>query len=187
MKNKIIKIFGFVLIAQICLFACCDDEFNIFVTSFELTAEDIADEDASAVTNADFSLQFDPIYESQVASLISKQSIFMNTANATSCHETYTVIKRIDELTLTADVPLFGIEAGNSLNEHVVVKYQNDEDTLYTIDELLSQLNIGFAEFESGFVFDSEIPIDTSVIFTLTMIFENEEQLINSTTAVTFQ
>jgi hypothetical protein len=138
MKNKIIKIFGFVLIAQICLYACCDDDFNVFITSFELMANDDIDQDASLVTNQDFSLTLNPEYDIQMASLLSKKSGFINTANATSCGENFTVIKTVTSVELKANVPLFGIAAGELLNERAVVEDIFNTEEVFPLNDILS-------------------------------------------------
>ncbi|WP_298511597.1 hypothetical protein [uncultured Kordia sp.] len=187
MKNKILKLFGFVLIAQISLFACCGDDFNVFITSYDFSANDDADDDSSSVTNADFFLELSPSYQVEMASLLSKDSGFINTANATSCDDVYTVIKRVETITLTANVSLFDIPAGESLNNHVIVEYQYNEGTQNTMNDLLLALNSNLSDFESYFTFDTEIPAETNVNFTLTIVFENDEQLMNTTSTVTFE
>lgn len=187
MKNKIIKIFGFVLIAQICLYACCGDDFNVFIASIELSALDDADNDSVSVANEDFNLQFRANYQTEMASLLSKSSGFINTANATSCDDNYAFTKRVETVTLSANVPLFGIPAGESLNTNVIVEFAFNEGNQLTMNDLLLETNNNINDFDTFLRFDTAIPTETVVTFTMTIIFENEEELINTTAAVTFE
>ncbi|MFK7749370.1 MAG: hypothetical protein AB8B65_13325 [Kordia sp.] len=187
MKNKIIKLFGFVMLAQICLFACCGDDFNVFISSFEFSALDDSDNDSASVANENFNLQLRTNYQVDMASLLSKNSGFINMANATSCDDAYTFTKRVETVTLTANVPLFGIPAGTSLNEHVIVEFAFNEGNQLTMNDLLLETNNNINDFETFLRFDTAIPTETVVSFTMTTVFENDEEIVNTTTAVTFE
>lgn len=187
MKTKIFKLFAFVIIAQISLYACCGDEFNIFISNLEISVIDDADNDNSSVASEDFSLRFIPDYQTERISFLSTNAGFINTANATSCDEIYYRINLAEEITLTANVPLFGIPAGNSLNDHVIVEFQFQEGNQITMNELLLDINDSLNSFQYFLRFDTEIPAMTTAKFTMTVVFENDEQLTNTTTAVTFE
>jgi hypothetical protein len=188
MRTKICKLFVFITIAQLCLYACCGDDFNVFMTSFEFTANDEADQDASLVTNENFSLILNPEYDTQMASLLSKQSGFMNMANATTCDENYMVIKNATSVELRADVPLFGIAPGELLNERVLTKYLFSNNESFPLNEIILELNsdnnIG-SQYELRF--DMDIPVDTTVNFTFTITFENGDEIERTSAAITFE
>ncbi len=187
MKTKIYKIIAFVTIAQLCLYACCEDDFNVFITTLELTAKDTADDDSASVANENFSLIVRPDYDIQMASVLNKKSGFMNTANATSCGENYTVIKSVTGVEVKADVPLFGIAAGELLNEHVVVIYAfTDEE--FPLSDILPALNYG-AKISNEYTlkFNTPIPSATTVNFTFIITFENGDQIERTATEVTFE
>lgn len=188
MRTKIFKLIVLVVIAQISLYACCDDDFNVFITSFDVTPNDATDQDASSVTNPDFSLIVRPVYDIQMASLLSKQSGFINMANATSCDETYTVVKSVTNIELRADVPLFGIDAGAALNERVVVEDVFNDAEVLPLSDMISALNYGNRVSDAySLKFDTEIPAETTAIFTFIITFENGDQLERTATAVTFE
>ncbi|WP_430408915.1 hypothetical protein [Kordia sp.] len=188
MRNKIFKIYALVLVAQIFLYACCDNNFNIFVKSFEFSAQDEADEDATSVSNADFFLQFEPTYQVDVAALLSKNSSLINTAYAAiDCFDEYTVIKYVENIEVTSDVPLFDIPAGASLNDRILVTYRFNAENLFTTNDMILRLNGGPADSNYSLRFDTEIPAETTATFTFTITFENEEQLVITTAAVTFE
>ncbi|WP_046755760.1 hypothetical protein [Kordia jejudonensis] len=187
MKSKIFKIFAFVFIAQILLYACCDDEFNVSITSFEFTAKDNVDNDSAVVTNQDFYLQFRSIYQVDLISLISKNSGLINTANATSCYEEYNRVNLAESITLTANVPLFGIPAGSSLNDHVIVQFAFNTGNQITMNDLLLEVNASINDFDVFLRFDTAIPEMTTVNFTMTTVLDNQEILENTTTAITFE
>ncbi|MBC8757443.1 hypothetical protein H2O64_22425 [Kordia sp. YSTF-M3] len=188
MRTKIFKLIAFITIAQLCLYACCGDDFNAFMTSFEFTANDEDDEDASSVTNEDFSLIIRPDYQVEMASLLSKKAGFMNMANATTCDENYMVVKNATSVELRADVPLFGIAAGELLNERVLTKYLYSNNESFPLNEIILELNsdnnIG-SQYELRF--DMDIPVDTTVNFTFTITFENGDEIERTSAAVTFE
>lgn len=186
MKTRALKILVLVFLAQIVLYACCGDEFNVDLQSFEFVAEDLGDGDTSSVTNADFNLQVTPFYRYQLVSFLSIHSSLIPTAYATSCLDDYTFINRVETITLTADVPLFDIPAGSSLNNRVLVEYQYDEDIVYEMNDLLLQLNNDLSDLNYNLTFDTAIPAETTATFTLTITFENEEQLVRVASPVTF-
>jgi len=133
MKNKIIKLLTFIVFAQIFLYACCDNNFNFFVNSFEFSVQDEVDEDPTSVSNADFFLQFEPTYQVDAASLLSKNSGFLNTAYAAiDCFDEYTVIKPVENIEVTSNVPLFDIPAGIALNNHILVTYRFNTENQFT-------------------------------------------------------
>ncbi|WP_420573885.1 hypothetical protein [Kordia sp.] len=188
MKNKTFKIYALILVAQIFLYACCGNNFNIFVRSFEFSAQDEADEDATIVSNSNFFLQFTPTYQIDTASLLSKNSGLLNTAYAAiDCFDEYTVIKRIENIDITSNVPLFDIPAGDLLNNHIVVTYRFNTEDLFTTNDMILRLNGGPADSEYSLKFDTEIPAETAATFTLTITFENEEQLVMTTDTITFE
>ena len=186
MKSKVFKIFMLVFIAQIFLYACCGDEFNVNMQSFEFSAEDLGDDDNTTASNTDFNLLLTPYYRYELASLLSSKSGFIPTAYATSCMDDYTFINHVEEITLTANVPLFGIPAGESLNERVLVEFQYDDDVQHSMNEFLLKLNSDLSDLDYNLTFDTEIPSETTASFTFTVVFENDEELVRTTNPVTF-
>lgn len=188
MKNKVLKLFAFVIFAQIFLYACCNDEYNVFITSIDLTAIDNSDNDISVVSNADFSLSLQPAFQTEQVSSLIKQSGLLTTAYATSCDKEYHVINRVTDINVEANVPLFGIAAGESLNEHIIARYHFDATGMFTIDDMILILNDRLNIYDDySLVFDSAIPADTTVSFKITLTFENDTQLESTSSEVTFE
>ncbi len=188
MKNKILKLFTFVVFAQIFLYACCNDEYNVFITSIDLTVIDNSDNDISVVSNADFSLSLQPAFQTEQISSLIKQSGILTTAYATSCDKEYHVINRVTDINVEANVPLFGIAAGESLNEHIIARYHFDATGMFTIDDMILILNDRLNIYDDySLVFDSAIPADTTVSFKITLTFENDTQLESTSSEVTFE
>jgi len=171
------------------LYACCTDVNNIFLSTVDFTIRDSADNDITSVTNEDFSLLAKTDYDfSPVASLF-KQSGLLNMAYATSCDDEYIITKRVTDVKLTADVPLFGIDAGNSLNEHVLVGFGVvSGETGFSMNDMKAALNYELTNRSEDYflTFDTVIPAETTISFTFTITFENDEQLVRVTTPVTF-
>lgn len=188
MKSKILKLIVAVTFLQICLYACCTDVNNIFLSTVDFTVRDVADNDITSVTNADFSLLAQTDYDfSPVASLF-KESGLLNMAYAVSCDDEYIITKPVTDVELTADVPLFGIDAGNPLNEHVRVGYSVvAAETAYTINDMIAALNYEQRNRSEDYflTFDTSIPAETTITFTLTITFENGEQLVRIASPVT--
>lgn len=188
MRNKIFKLFAFVVIAQIFLYACCKDEYNVFITAIELTAIDHSDDDVSLVSNQDFSLSLQPAFQTELISSLTKQSGLLTMAYATSCDTQYHVINRVTDINVEANVPLFGIAAGESLNEHIIARYHYDATGTFTIDDMILILNDRLSIYDDySLVFDSAIPADTTVSFKITLTFENNTVLESTSSEVTFE
>ena len=187
MRKKVLKVIGCVMIAQLFLYACCGDDFNIFIKSFEFSAQDEADEDPTSVTNEDFFLEFTPTYQRDMASLLPVNSGFINTAYAAiDCFDEFTVIKYVETIEITSNVALFDIPAGALLNDHILVNYRYGSD-VFTINDMILRLNASQADAEYSLRFDTEIPAETTANFTFTITFENDEQLMITTEAVTIE
>lgn len=189
MKSKVLKLIALVTILQITLYACCTDVFNIFLGTVDFTVRDTADNDISSVTNVDFSLLAKTDYSYEVASVLLKPSNFINMAYAVSCDEELIIVKPVANITLVADVPLFGIDTGNPLNEHVRVGYGIVAgETAFVINDMIAAVNYEQRNRSEDYflTFDTLIPVETTVTFTITFIFENGEQLTRTTTPVTF-
>lgn len=190
MKNKIYKLFIFFTIAQIGLYACCTDINHIFVDTLDFTVRDDADTDVSSVANTDFSLLAKVDYQRErVASLV-KKSGFINIANATSCDDEFIVTKRVTNIDLVADVSLFGIDAGNPLNNHVLVGYGVvSTNNGFSINDMIAALNYEQTNRSEEYflTFDTAIPTETTVTFKIIFTFENDEQIERTATSVTFE
>lgn len=149
----------------------------------------MADNDITSVTNEDFSLLAKTDYDfSPVTSLIRKSN-FINMAYATSCDDEFIITKFVTNVVLTADVPLFGIAAGNALNEHVLVGFGVvSEETGFSMNDMKAALNYELTNRSEDYflTFDTVIPTETTVTFTLTITFENDEELVRTTNSVTF-
>ncbi|AXG71608.1 hypothetical protein KORDIASMS9_03865 [Kordia sp. SMS9] len=190
MKTKILKLVVACTFLQICLYACCTDVNNIFLSTVDFTVRDSADNDITSVTNADFSLLAKTDYDFSLVTSLAKQSGLLNMAYATSCDEEFIITKLVTNVELTADVPLFGIDAGNSLNDHVLVGFGVvSGDTGFSMNDMKNALNYEINNiYEDYFLtFDTTIPTETTTTFTLTITFENDEQLTRVSTPVTFQ
>ncbi|MEM6722343.1 MAG: hypothetical protein AAF611_23660 [Bacteroidota bacterium] len=189
MKLKVLKLIVLFTLLQITLFACCTDVNNIFLSTVDFTVRDTADNDITEVTNADFSLLAKTDYSYEIASLLLKPSNFMNMAYAVSCDEDFVITKPVADITLVADVSLFGIDVGNSLNDHVRVGYGIIAgDTAFTINDMIGAVNYEQRNRSEDYflTFDTTIPAATTVTFTLIFTFENGEELQRITTPVTF-
>ena len=187
MRKKVLSIFLFVTVAQICLYACCGDEFRVQMTALEFTALDAADEDTTSIAGEDFSLLLTPLYQVEMASVLSSKSGFTPTATATSCDDFYTHTNMAENIVLTANVPLFGVPAGESLNDFAVAEFQYEPEITYTLTELLLLFNQYSAAYDYYITFNETIPQGTTANFTITIIFENEEQLQHTTQTITFE
>lgn len=188
MRTKVFKLFVFLILAQIFLYACCTDTFNVFVNVVDLTVRDQADDDISFVSNADFSLLAKVDYDRELVAVISTRSGFITTANATSCDQEDIVVKRIENVVLFADIPLFGIDAGNPLNDHVRVGFGYFSNN-FEITNMIAALNLEQTNLSDEYylTFDTEIPTNTTVTFTLVFTFENNTQLTRTASTVTFE
>lgn len=189
MKSKIYKILLTITCIQIFFYACCaTDQYNIFITSIQLTAQDTNDNDASIVSNQNFNLLLDVNFDSELISSFYKKSGLITTANAISCLDDYVVSNPVSTLTIEANVPLFNIDAGESLNTHVLVNDMFSTDNTFATDELLFLLNNERDTNVLYFLrFDNAIPADTVVKFTITLNFENGDTLQSTTADITFQ
>ncbi|MGH1386297.1 hypothetical protein [Kordia sp.] len=188
MKNKIIKLFCFVIIAQICLYACCTDTYNVFVNVVDFTVRDEADDNINSISNADFNLFAKVDYDRTLVAALSKQSGFINTANATSCDQEDIVTKRVTTIELFADAPLFGIEAGNSLNNHVRTGFGHISNN-FNMNDMVAAINLEQTNHSQEYylTFDTPIPSETTVTFRIIFTFENGEQLERTAPQVTFE
>jgi hypothetical protein len=189
MRKKVLQIFIITLFAQIFLYACCTDINNIFLSTIDFTVRDAGDTDITTVTNEDFSLLAKADYDRELNASLLKPSNFINMAYAVSCDEEFVITKPVSDITLTANVPLFGVDAGNPLNNHVRVGYTVVAgDTAFTLNDMIQALNYEQTNRSEDYflTFDTLIPIDTTVIFTLIISFENGEQLQRVSSAITF-
>ncbi len=188
MKQKIIKLVVFVVFVQLFFYACCSDDYNVFITSIALSAKDDLDEDTTNVANENFNLEYNVDYYVEMASLLSKKSGVINTAYASiSCDEHFTNVKLVSTITLTANVPLFGIPAGESLNDHVIVEHQFNQGELFDMHRLWINTNHSHTYLERFLRFDTEIPSTTTVQFTMTAVFENNQVISSTTNEITFE
>ncbi|WP_420573886.1 hypothetical protein [Kordia sp.] len=190
MKNKIFKIFGIILFAQVFLYACCGgkEEYNIFISSITLSTLDATGSNPSTVTNEDFRLFIDTNFDSELVTSLVQKSGFINTANAVTCLDYYNVINPVTNINVEANVPLFDVPAGESLNNYIFVAYMFDTNSFGLMSDLISELNDERNDTTSAFLkFNTVIPIDTSVIFKITLTLENGEQFESSATEVTFE
>lgn len=186
MKTKSLKIYVLVILAQICFYACCGDEFNIYLNTAILTPQDDADDDISSVANENFNLQFSSDYEVDLIASLSNSSNIIAPAYA-SCDDNYNFMKRVTKIVLTADVPLFGIPAGASLNDHVIVEYAFNQGNQFSMADLLFETNNNSYYFETFLRFDTDIPATTNVNFTITLTFDTDEVLSNTTASIIFE
>ena len=189
MRRKIIKIFAITIFTQLCLYACCaNDQYNTFITSIELSALSNNIINPSTVSNTDFNLLIATSFESELVSYISKQSGFINTANAVTCIDDYIVINPVTSINVEANVPLFDIPAGESLNNNILLNYTFNSDDIISFDNLIEILNNERDITSISYIkFDTEIPTNTTVRFKITYTLENGEQLESTSTEVTFE
>ena len=190
MHSKIWKLIACFTIVQICLYACCTDINHIFINTVDFTVRDIGDTDISSVANEDFSLLVKIDYERETVASLTKKSGLINMAYATSCDDEFIITKRVTNIELFADVPLSGIDAGNPLNDHVLVGYgfvSNSDG--FTITDMIAALNYEQTNRSEEYylTFDSLISAGTSVNFNIVFTFENGEQLERAATTVTFE
>lgn len=185
MIKKTIQSFAFFALFQAVLFSCCSEDYNSYFDSLYFTAEDKADgdEDPTTATSQDLVLILEPIFENIVASNFKELKKFSNMAYATTCDEDYTLKEHVSEITITANVDILGIPAGNSLNSKL--SYINPETLDYEAVENVIQVLNRESDYYYGrneIVLNESIAEGTSLRFTVTITIEENGRMLEATT-----
>ncbi len=184
MIKKITFSFLFFCLLEVLVVSCCEEEYNLYLTSINFTVEDNADFDITTIKYEDLQLNLFLTYETELTYLKKELSRLSNKAYATSCDETYIVRNKATQVEITSDATFQNIEAGNSLNEFF---YLNHNETLKAVDSVLDYINQDtyyYGDFYQ-FVLANPINEDVSASFKISISLENGELIERSTVTTT--
>lgn len=188
MLKKTFTSFIFFAILQVCIYSCCSDDYQVYYENVGLNAIDTFDEDSTSVASENLVLRVDLIYKYFLAAHIRPLKQFTNSAYATSCDEQYYFQDVVSDVIVTADVELFGIEAGNSINDMLL--YINP--MTLELDDFSNCVN--FLNIEGGnrldsfdILFNETLASGITITFNIEIKLESGRNLDDNTFEVTIE
>jgi len=188
MLKKITKVFSFFALLQMLIYSCCNDEYYVFYNSMSFNAIDTLDEDSTTVASENLVLDINFDYDYVLASHFKPLKQLSNCAYATTCDEDYSLRDIADNVTVTADVELFGIEAGNPINEYLyfINPYTLENEN---IEGLLSYLNTtnNYGPDPIKLVLREALPSEITLAFSLQLDLVDGDQLESTAETITIE
>lgn len=188
MLKKIFKAYSFFALLQVLIYSCCSDEYLVYYNSMTLEAQDTLDQDSSIVASEDLVLGVSFDYEYVVASNYKPFKQLANSTYATSCEEDYSLRDIAVNLVVTSNIVLFGIDAGNPLNEFLLFinPYTFERESLIGLINYLNTTN-NFGSDPINLVFREQLPSEITLAFSMQLNLLDDTSLNSTTETITIE
>ena len=188
MLKKIIKVFFFFAFLQVIVYSCCDDEYYVYYNSITFNAIDTLDADSSTVTSENLVLDINFDYDFVLAAYFKPLKQLSNSAYATSCDEDYSLRDIADNVIITTNIELFGIEAGNPINNYLyfINPYTLEREN---VEGLISYLNTtnNYGSDPINLIFREELPSEITLTVSIKLNMLDRMSLNSTTEAITIE
>ncbi len=184
MLKRTIQSFLFFSFLQVFLYSCCEPKlYHRKIEAISFMANDNADNDATFVTNENLNLNLNISYLDILIANSFDASSMISTVNATTqCEDDYLMPNKVVEISVVASEPIFGIPAGNSINEKLEYYTYIDSNPNQEFDGLINYLNdIYFGVEDVVLLFNDQITSGTSLAFTISLSLANGNEFVKTT------
>lgn len=186
MIKKTTKAITFFALLQVIIYSCCNNTYDVYYESVNFFAVDTDDFDASTVDPENLELNLDFIYDYIQISHLKELNQLSNSAYATTCDDDYFFKDTILSITITANETIFGVEAGESINDHLLFVNPNTLNQ-ERIEDMVVFLNNQDGNRFLTLILNEVIPSDTILSFSINIELDRNRSLESTTDLITIE
>lgn len=189
MIKRIIKIFSFFALLQVVIFSCWGDpiEYQVTINNVFFDTVDTEDNDSSIVSPENLVLELFFHKNSSIVN-INELSGFVNSAYAFKCDNNfYYYPNRIQNIIITSNKNLSGIEPGNPINELLEYSYDYSEERFELERIYVDDSNEPYNNLVKSIVFKETISSQEGIFFNLLVTFADGNSISKTTETFTIE